>query len=87
MSDTAANDPDADRSGPVARSLITQHGFELYEARIVPDEEKEIRRTVKSWCHSEEVHWVITTGGTGFGKRDRTPEVCVCIIRHGQSSR
>lgn len=42
---------------------------------MVQDEESEIRRVVQSWCDDGAVDLLITTGGTGFGIRDRTPEV------------
>lgn len=42
---------------------------------IVPDDERKILETVRAWCYASSVDLVITTGGTGFGVRDRTPEV------------
>lgn len=43
--------------------------------RIVPDEIDIIREVVREWCDSGSVDWIVTTGGTGFGQRDVTPEV------------
>ena len=75
MSDTAALDPSADRSGPVLQSLLTQAGYVCIHLQIVPDDEIRIRTVVLGWCDQGDVDWIVTTGGTGFGVRDRTPEV------------
>lgn len=74
VSDTAFNDASADKSGPLVRELVVLKDFQVAEARIVPDDERNIRKTVREWASSGEVDWIITTGGTGFGVRDRTPE-------------
>ncbi|KAI5123386.1 hypothetical protein M0805_006094 [Coniferiporia weirii] len=74
VSDTASKDALADKSGPLIRELVAEAGFEIADTRIVPDEEEIIRDTVKRWSEAAIADWVITTGGTGFGPRDRTPE-------------
>ena len=43
--------------------------------QIVPDNVEIIRQTVRAWAARPDVDWIITTGGTGFGVRDVTPEV------------
>ena len=75
VSDTASLDPSADRSGPVIQSLLTQGGYICTHLQIVPDDEIRIRTVVLGWCDQGDVDWIVTTGGTGFGVRDRTPEV------------
>ena len=74
MSDTASLDPSADRSGPVIQGLLTQSGYVCTHLQIVPDDEIRIRSVVLSWCDQGDIDWIVTTGGTGFGVRDRTPE-------------
>lgn len=39
------------------------------------DDIQAIQKTVKKWAGGGEVDWIITTGGTGFGIKDKTPEV------------
>ena len=46
----------------------------------VPDEATEIKRVLLKWCDTENVHVILTTGGTGFSPRDITPEVTSEII-------
>lgn len=75
VSDTAAADAAADKSGPTIREVLSAAGYDCRHLLIVPDDETRIRETVRAWCAQGDVDWVLTTGGTGFGVRDRTPEV------------
>ncbi|KAI0638478.1 MoaB/Mog domain-containing protein [Trametes polyzona] len=74
VSDTAAADATADRSGPTIQSVLTEHGYVCTHLVVVPDDEIRIRTVVLGWCDQGDVDWIVTTGGTGFGVRDRTPE-------------
>ncbi|CCM01747.1 uncharacterized protein FIBRA_03813 [Fibroporia radiculosa] len=75
VSDTAAADPSTDKSGPTIRDILAAHGgYDCKYLLIVPDDELRIRHTVQAWCDQGDIDWIITTGGTGFGVRDRTPE-------------
>ncbi|KAL7282623.1 hypothetical protein ACG7TL_004095 [Trametes sanguinea] len=74
VSDTAAADASADRSGPTIQSILTRSGFVCKHLVVVPDDEIRIRTVVLAWCDQGDIDWIVTTGGTGFGVRDRTPE-------------
>ncbi|RPD66868.1 hypothetical protein L226DRAFT_529269 [Lentinus tigrinus ALCF2SS1-7] len=74
VSDTASLDPSADSSGPVIQGLLTQNGYVCTHLQIVPDDEIRIRSVILAWCDQGDIDWIVTTGGTGFGVRDRTPE-------------
>jgi len=83
VSDTAATNPAADLSGPAIKDIVTSvDGFYILEGSycIVPDDRKEIAKVTVEWCESKQIDWVITTGGTGFGVRDVTPEVCLPVF-------
>ena len=60
-----------DRSGEVLAELLTGEGYEV-ERRIVPDERTGIAEALRELAGSARV--VLTTGGTGMGPRDVTPE-------------
>lgn len=42
--------------------------------RVVPDDAREIREQVLKYCDEQRVHLLVTAGGTGFSRRDITPE-------------
>ena len=75
VSDTASKDATADKSGPTIRDIVVQYGHQCVQNTIVPDDEEAIRKIVKQWAEQDTIDWIVTTGGTGFGVRDRTPEV------------
>ena len=60
-----------DRSGEVLAELLAGEGYEV-ERRIVPDERTGIAEALRELAGSARV--VLTTGGTGMGPRDVTPE-------------
>src|SRR5689334_16562954 len=72
VSDT--RDETTDKSGDLLAKMIGEAGHELRGRAIVKDNEKAIRKQVKSWIKDPEIDVVITTGGTGFSHRDVTPE-------------
>jgi molybdenum cofactor synthesis domain-containing protein len=60
-----------DRSGEALAELLAADGYEV-ERRVVPDEREAITEALRELSGSVQV--VLTTGGTGFGPRDVTPE-------------
>ena len=72
-SDSCAAGVAPDRSGVVAREALARLGFEIVGSAVVPDEVEAIRGRVRAWAEAG-VRLIVTTGGTGLGPRDRTPE-------------
>jgi molybdopterin adenylyltransferase len=80
ISDRCARGLTTDASGPAAAALLQEAwpGAEIATA-IVPDEVDEISYRLTQWA-TQEVALVVTTGGTGLGLRDRTPEATRAVI-------
>lgn len=87
MSDTAAVLTVSDRafqgiyedvSGPALAAFLAGRGFELVEARLVPDEQDQIEAALRTFA-KEGIALVVTTGGTGFSPRDVTPEATCAV--------
>lgn len=81
VSDTgAAGGRAEDRSGDAVCEMMRAAGFAQADRRIVADERDEISRRIAAWCDSGEVDVVITSGGTGLGPRDVTPEATRAVL-------
>lgn len=69
-----------DRSGELIAEWATRAGFQERGRAVVPDESLEIVRTLIRWADGEGCDLVVSTGGTGFGPRDVTPEATRAAI-------
>ena len=78
VSDGVTQGTRVDESGDVAETMLREAGFEIGTRVVVPDERVEIERTLRRLVAGHEL--VVTTGGTGFGPRDVTPEATRSVI-------
>jgi molybdopterin adenylyltransferase len=60
-----------DRSGEALAELLLEAGYEV-DRRVVPDDHEAIAEALRELAGSAQL--VLTTGGTGLGPRDVTPE-------------
>jgi molybdopterin adenylyltransferase len=79
VSDGVTQGTREDRSGEAAAEALRQAGFDGVERRVVPDERAEIE-SVLTELAAVGLGLVVTTGGTGFGPRDVTPEATRAVI-------
>ncbi|RQD70645.1 MAG: MogA/MoaB family molybdenum cofactor biosynthesis protein [Tindallia sp. MSAO_Bac2] len=80
-SDKGAAGTRIDESGPAIESFMDQLGGIVKQYTVVPDERKALANEMIRMCDDECLDLVITTGGTGFSKRDVTPEATMDIIQ------
>lgn len=69
-----------DASGAAVAALLVQHGFEVVERVVVPDDRATIAATLVRLADVVGVALVAVTGGTGFGPRDVTPEATADVV-------
>src|SRR6186713_2804485 len=72
--------PDNDISGQRLAELLTSAEAEIVETLIVSDDLEHLRNTIYVLTEREDINLILTTGGTGFGPRDNTPEATRAII-------
>ncbi|MGC5628156.1 MogA/MoaB family molybdenum cofactor biosynthesis protein [Georgenia sp. Z1344] len=68
-----------DRSGPLARDLLASEGLVAGDVVVVPDEVDAIQGALRSALEAG-ARFVLTTGGTGVGPRDVTPEAVAPLL-------
>lgn len=80
VSDGVAAGTRKDASGDVLEQLLTQHGYEIADRKVSPDGVGPVAETLGEMADSFE-GLIVTTGGTGFGPRDLTPEATRQIMQ------
>ena len=78
VSDGVTNGTREDASGDLAEELLRAAGFDVATRTITPDEQPLIEAALRQLASSHVV--VVSTGGTGFGPRDVTPEATRAVI-------
>ena len=79
VSDRSAAGEREDLSGPAARSMLEEAGYEVLDTIVIPDDPEKIERWLKHYADQRQVSLVITSGGTGFSMRDNTPEAALRV--------
>lgn len=69
-----------DESGLVIADIAEGKGFEVEKYIVLPDEREMLRDEMITMCDELKVDLILTTGGTGFSKRDITPEATKDVI-------
>ena len=69
-----------DKSGQVIEDIVSQNGFKVIKKVVLPDEKDLLEKEMINMCDNLNVNLLLTTGGTGFSKRDITPEATKSVI-------
>jgi molybdopterin adenylyltransferase len=73
-SDKGAAGEREDTSGAAIRELLEGIGATIERYEIIPDDQATISARLKEWAGEGNLDLIVTTGGTGLGPRDVTPE-------------
>ena len=81
VSDTCAQGNRDDVSGRTIADMLTADKFEICDRKIVPDDLAAIAAELRRLSEEVGVELVLTTGGTGLGPRDVTPEATASVCQ------
>lgn len=71
---------DQDESGKLIINALTKNGFSIVAYKVIPDDIKIIEKELIYYSDELKVNIIITTGGTGVGPHDVTPEATKGIL-------
>ncbi len=80
LSDKGAAGQRVDESGKLIGEILKAKGYEVARHAVLPDERDAISAELVRLCDVEKVDLILTTGGTGFSKRDVTPEATLAVV-------
>ena len=79
VSDSCAQGQREDISGQEIKTMLDKDRFEIFEKKIVADNREAIANELKYFSDKAGIDVVLTTGGTGLGPHDVTPEATASV--------
>jgi molybdopterin adenylyltransferase len=79
VSDSCVKGQREDVSSQTVEDILKKNNFDVYDKQIVADETEQISTKLIYFSDKPEVDIVFTTGGTGLGPRDVTPEATMSV--------
>ena len=80
ISDGVASGHRQDSSGEVIQESMGRIAPDTIKRAVVPDDPQSISVQLRTWADGSEADLILTTGGTGLGPRDVTPEATLGIL-------
>ena len=79
LSDKGSRGERRDESGPAIVKRLEESGYEVVEQILLSDDPAALKNTLIRLCDQRQLDLILTTGGTGFGLRDTTPEATMAV--------
>lgn len=79
LSDKGAKGEREDKSGPLIVKMLKEAGYQVEETLLLSDEQKPLENQLIRLADQRQINLVLTTGGTGFSRRDVTPEATIAV--------
>ncbi|MDQ2974985.1 MAG: MogA/MoaB family molybdenum cofactor biosynthesis protein [Acidobacteriota bacterium] len=80
VSDASSRGERKDESGQILAELLRAMGAEVVATKILSDDLHPLTNALREFADWRHVNLIITTGGTGLGQRDNTPEATVAVL-------
>lgn len=69
-----------DKSGSTIKSIMKRNNYSVEFYQVLPDEKEILQQKFIHLADEVKIDLILTTGGTGFSKRDVTPEATIAVI-------
>ncbi|MDD3338157.1 MAG: molybdopterin adenylyltransferase [Lachnospiraceae bacterium] len=80
LSDSGYAGDREDKSGPLIKEILMKDGsYEVAEEILLPDDQMQIEECLIRLADTQKMDLILTTGGTGFARRDCTPEATMAV--------
>jgi molybdopterin adenylyltransferase len=80
ISDSVSSGKSEDRSGPAVITRCKDLVWQVVSSHVLPDDRATIETLLKKTANAGDVDVILTTGGTGVGPRDVTPEATIAVV-------
>ena len=80
LSDSTFAGTRKDKSGKIIREFLQQQPVDVQVYEVLPDDQQRISQRLMELVDREEMDLIFTTGGTGLGPKDVTPEATLAVI-------
>lgn len=80
ISDKGSRGEREDTSGQAIIDRLRAEGFDVKIYTVIPDELEDISKSIVTYADRDGVGLIVTTGGTGVGPRDVTPEATLAVV-------
>lgn len=81
VSDSCSKGQREDGSGQTIRDMLSADKFEICEYKVIADEHQGITKELINFADEIKADIILTTGGTGLGPRDVTPEATTAVCK------
>jgi molybdopterin adenylyltransferase len=80
ISDSVSSGKHEDRSGPAVATRCKELGWQIVASTVLRDDRSAIETVLKELAGAASADVILTTGGTGLGPRDVTPEATMAVV-------
>ncbi|PYU27966.1 MAG: molybdenum cofactor biosynthesis protein [Acidobacteria bacterium] len=81
LSDSVSRGERQDRSGPAVVERCRALGWQVVSCEVVSDDREALEKRLVALANPDSADVVLTTGGTGVGPRDTTPEATAAVCQ------
>ena len=80
VSDSVSSGKSQDRSGPSVAARCQELGWDIVSTAVCADDRPAVEAWLKETADSKSTDLILTSGGTGLGPRDVTPEATLAVV-------